>query len=73
MRQINRISTIRKQRGLTQLELAQRIGVTQSTVSEWESGAKFPRVTNLQAMAQALDCTADDLLRADDAGKQACT
>lgn len=36
------LATLRKERGLTQDELGQRVGVTNKTISRWETGTYFP-------------------------------
>jgi transcriptional regulator with XRE-family HTH domain len=46
---------------LSQAELAQRVGVRQATISEWESGKSAPTAANLHAMAIAFGITVRDL------------
>jgi transcriptional regulator with XRE-family HTH domain len=41
--------------GLTQAQLADRIGVPQSSVARWESGANIPTITTLLRIAKALN------------------
>jgi len=48
------IRTARTQRELTQGELAARIGVSQGTISFWESGSETPRVEHLVALTLEL-------------------
>ncbi len=48
------IRTARTQRKLTQGELAARIGVSQGTISFWESGHEMPRVEHLVALTLEL-------------------
>ncbi len=57
-----RIKAARKHRGLTQAELARRIGVTQSLIGQYERGLKRPKVESLQSLAGALDVTIPWLL-----------
>ncbi|MEX2254971.1 MAG: helix-turn-helix transcriptional regulator, partial [Acidimicrobiia bacterium] len=45
--------------GLTQAELAARLGTKQSVVSRWERGADVPRVDSLARILQACDLEAD--------------
>lgn len=52
----------RKARGLTQVELAEYIGVTQGAVHQWESGKSKPTIENLMKMAKLFDCQVDDLI-----------
>lgn len=59
---------IKKQReksGLTQIELARLINVTQGAVSQWETGITKPSVKVLLNLSMALNCTVDELLRDD--------
>ena len=53
---------LRKQKGLTQSQLAERIGVTDKAVSRWETGKGFPDVSLLQPLAEALDTSVTELL-----------
>ena len=52
----------RKEKGLTQLELAQALSVTNRAVSKWETGAGLPDTALLTRLADALATTADALL-----------
>ena len=47
---------------MRQYELADRMGVSQASVSAWESGAALPSAANLIKLADILDCTVDALL-----------
>lgn len=51
----------RQKRKMTQTELAERIGVRQAAISEYESGEKVPGVENLIRLADALNCSLDEL------------
>lgn len=57
-----RVFRLRKQRGLTQEQLAQRVGVTAMVVSRWERGVSKPSLSNLAPLALALACSTDDLV-----------
>ena len=56
------IKTNRKRCGLTQEEMANRLGVTASAVNKWENGATLPDVTMLSPIARLLGITVDSLL-----------
>lgn len=56
------IRDARKQRGITQMELAQLIKVSQGAISQWENGNSRPTLDNLVAIANALNCKVDDLI-----------
>ena len=61
------IRELRKAAGLTQSQLAEKVGVAQATVAEWERGDYFPSAQKLPSIAEALDCTVGDLYRTDTA------
>ena len=46
----------RKERGLSQAELAKLVGTTQSAIARLESGGRPPRIDTLLKIAEALDC-----------------
>ena len=52
----------RIEKGLTQEELAKKVGVFRMTIYYYESGARKPNSDMLQKLAGALDCTVDDIL-----------
>lgn len=56
------IKAAREKKGLSQKQLAQLLGVSQPTVSDWESGRKNPTLENLSKIADALGCSVDGLL-----------
>lgn len=55
------IKELRIAAGLTQLELAVRVGVTPSAVYNWERGKNEPSATNLRDIAQALGVDMDEI------------
>jgi transcriptional regulator with XRE-family HTH domain len=64
------IAQLRKEKSLTQQELADRLGVTNKAVSKWETGEGYPEITILPTLADALGVTADELLRGERAARQ---
>lgn len=56
----------RIQKGITQKELAEKIGVAKSTYSLYESGNREPNVQNIKKIADILDVSADELLGTSD-------
>lgn len=57
-----KLRQVRMNKGLTQVELSKKSGVSRSKISQYESGQMFPRVPTLLKLAHALDCTMDDLV-----------
>jgi transcriptional regulator with XRE-family HTH domain len=56
------VSVRREEVGLSQKELADRLGVSQQTVSRWESGTAIPQPERLSALAKLLDMEEERLL-----------
>ena len=59
------IAKLRKRNGLTQIEFAKKLHVTQSAVSHWESGRSMPDTTQLFNIAQLFGMTVDALSKPD--------
>lgn len=58
----SRIRYFRELRGLNQKELAGRIGVSNSRVSNWEQGINRPDADTIVLLCRALEVSADELL-----------
>ena len=56
------IAIKRKERQMTQEELAQAMGVDRTTVTKWESQESFPRAEMLMKLSMFFHCTVDELL-----------
>ena len=56
------LAALRKDAGMTQQEAADRLGVSNKTISKWESGGGFPDIAILPALAELYGVTADDIL-----------
>lgn len=57
-----KLQELRKQRGLTQEQLAAQLFVSRAAVSKWESGRGYPSIDSLKAMAKFYSVTIDELL-----------
>lgn len=57
------VAQLRKEQGLTQKELADRLNVTDKAVSKWETGKGFPDVKLLEPLAQALGVSLVELMQ----------
>ena len=62
-----KLQELRKQKGLTQEELASALYVSRTAVSKWESGRGYPNIESLKALAKFFSVTVDDLLSSDEA------
>ena len=58
----NFIAKLRKEKGMTQRELADRLCVSDKTVSKWECGNSLPEITLLGTLCEALDSNVNELL-----------
>ena len=58
----NRIKELRKEKGLTQVELASYIGSTQKQISKWEVGFLEPNIDSIKKLAIFFDVTSDYLI-----------
>lgn len=56
------IAQVRKEKGLTQKELAEKVYVSVQAVSKWELGKNFPDLPLMEPLAEALDLTVSELL-----------
>jgi len=55
------IQAMRKAAGLSEGDLALKMGVTKSTILEWEKETYLPKTRELPALADALYCSIDEL------------
>ena len=56
------ILEMRKQKGLTQKELAELVGISDKTISKWECGNSMPDISYLEVLCNSLDITVNELL-----------
>ena len=61
-----KLQELRKQRGLTQEELAEKLYVSRTAISKWESGRGYPNIESLKAIAKFFEVTVDELLSTDE-------
>ena len=57
-----KIADLRKEKGLTQAQLADLLNISNKTISRWETGEGYPEITLLSPLAKALGVTVDELL-----------
>ena len=61
-----KLQELRKQKGLTQEELAEYLYVSRTAISKWESGRGYPNIDSLKAIAKFFEVTIDELLSGDE-------
>ncbi len=59
------IKHYRKQAGLSQEKMAEKIGVSRQAITKWENGTGIPDITNLMAIADLFQISVDELLSID--------
>lgn len=57
-----RLKTIRKENGMTQMQLSEKSGLSQSNINTWERGRSLPLPDGLIALADCFNCSIDYLL-----------
>ena len=58
------ISTLRKEKGMTQKELADKLHITDKAVSKWERDISFPDTATIPKLAEILEVSVDELMNA---------
>ena len=66
----NRLAELRKQKGLSQEELADRLGVSRQAISKWERGEASPDTDNLIELAKIYDISLDELVGLSSSNKE---
>lgn len=56
------ISTCRKEKGLTQTQLAEKLNITNRAVSKWETGKSVPDAAIMLDLCEILDVSVNELL-----------
>ncbi|MDL2224944.1 helix-turn-helix domain-containing protein [Eubacteriales bacterium OttesenSCG-928-M02] len=56
-----RIKELRESKKMTQVALANKLGVTRTAVAMWESGDSMPKAKMLPQLAKELDCTIEEI------------
>ena len=67
------IATLRKDKGWTQAELAEKLNVSDKAISKWESEAGFPEISQFPVLAKVFDVSIDYLMTGKDPDKEVIT
>ncbi len=57
------ITALRRENGMTQLDLAEKMGVTDKAVSKWERDLSYPDVNSIPKLAEIFGITVDELMQ----------
>lgn len=57
------IAALRRSQGMTQQELADRLSVSNKTISKWECGDSYPEITLVPVIAEVFGVTSDEILK----------
>lgn len=67
---VSKIGDLREASGLTQRELALKVGVTETTIANWERGRSgLDWIERLIKLCKALDCSLEDLVNYEDSSQ----
>jgi transcriptional regulator with XRE-family HTH domain len=61
-----RIQQIRKEKGLSQEDLAEKLGISRQAIAKWEAGLTYPDVDNLIALSSLFKVSIDSLLKSEE-------
>lgn len=64
------IATLRKEKGLTQQELAEKLGITKNAVSKWERGLGLMDLSLLKPLSEILDVSVTEILNGERFSKE---
>ena len=62
---MNKYRQLRKERNMSQANLAKRLGVSQTAVSQWETNKNYPDINTIKELAEIFSVTTDYLLNVD--------
>lgn len=63
MRFNEQLAALRRERGISQESLAEKVGVSRQAISKWETGTAQPEMSNIMKLCEVLDVSPDTLLR----------
>lgn len=66
----NLVTQLRKAKGMTQADLAAKMGITDKAVSKWERDLSYPDIASIPHLAEILGVTVDELLTVQNVKKE---
>lgn len=64
------IAKLRKEKNMTQKELAEKLHLTDKTISKWEKGLSFPDIATLEPLSELFDVSITELLSGEQDNKK---
>ena len=64
------IAELRKEKNMTQQQLAEKLGVSYKTISKWETGRGMPELSTIKPLSEELDVSINELLSGEKVEKQ---
>lgn len=61
MKKVSRLSQYRESKGISQIELAEKMGVTQQCISSWQTGRTIPKPHQMKLLSDILEVPMDEL------------
>ena len=61
----DKLKLIRKDKNMSQEELAEKVNVTRQSVSKWENGEAYPEMNNILELCKIFNCKINDLVHTD--------
>lgn len=68
-----KLQLLRKNKGLTQEELAEKVCVSRQAIAKWESGQSYPNISNLIQISHLMNVTVDYLVRDQECSREPLT
>lgn len=68
-----KLQLLRKNKGLTQEELAEKVCVSRQAIAKWESGQSYPDISNLIQISHLMNVTVDYLVRDQECSREPLT
>ena len=66
----NKITELRKEKGMTQLDLADKMGVTDKAVSKWERDLSCPDIHTITKLSEILEVSVEELMQTTNKSKK---
>lgn len=66
------LQKLRKEKNISQEQLAEKLGVTRQSVSKWESGTSYPEMDKIVTLCKIFNCDIDTIINKDVMEEKRC-